>query len=335
MVQKNDRTHFIMNPGKLERRDNNLIFSKAREEGGYETPKTLPVNAFDELYLLAKVELDTEALGFLGDSNIVVHLFNHRHAHKGNFYPNTPNSVNKSGFVLLQQVRAFDTPAVRLHIAAQITRAHLSNAHANLKKYGVHGGFDLPAVLGEVETASDIQTLMGVEGSFKKRYYEAWNGIITDQRSFKFTERSKRPPADKINALISYINTRIYNICLSEIYKTELDPRIGFLHEPNYRALSLHLDLAEIFKPLIGDRLIFTLLNTKQITAKEFTTANGMVRFKPDALKTIEMKMIEAMTRPLTLGNQTTNYRQIIRREANRIKKTVVEGTPYEPYIPE
>ena len=95
----------------------------------------------------------------------------------------------------------------------------------------------------------------------------------------------KRPPADKINSFISYVNTRIYNICLSEIYKTELDPRIGFLHEPNYRALSLHLDLAEIFKPILGDTLIFNMLNKKEITAKDFQTDAGRIKFSNDAVQ--------------------------------------------------
>jgi len=202
---------------------------------------------------------------------------------------------------------------------------------ANCQKYKT--GFDVSPHIEALERSENIAQIMAAEGAFKKAYYEQWNAIISDQRSFKFTTRSKRPPADKLNSFISYVNTRIYNVCLSEIYKTELDPRIGFLHEPNYRALSLHLDLAEIFKPLLGDNLIFTMLNKKEITAKSFATDAGRIRFTNEAIQKIELKMIAKLTEQVKIGEQYLTWRQIIRREANQIKKCIVEGVAYEPFV--
>jgi len=120
---------------------------------------------------------------------------------------------------------------------------------------------------------------------------------------------------------------------LSEIYKTELDPRIGFLHEPNYRALSLHLDLAEIFKPILGDRLIFGMLNKREIAAKDFETDAGRIRFGREAVQKIELKMIEKLSSCANVAGQSLTWRQIIRREANQIKKYVCEGVPYEGLV--
>ena len=184
-----------------------------------------------------------------------------------------------------------------------------------------------------LEKAKSINEIMAVEGAFNKNYYQAWNKIIKNQRSFKFVKRTKRPPTDKLNSLISYVNTRIYNIVLSEIYKTELDPRIGFLHEPNYRSLSLHLDIAEIFKPIIGDNIIFTLLNNNEITTKDFKTDSGRIRFTNEGIKTIELKVIKKMTEQTTIGEQRLTWRQVIRREVNRIKRNIVETSEYEPFI--
>lgn len=332
-MQKNDRTHFIVSPGSLRRRDNNIVYTKYDEEGNPDgPPRPLPIHGIDELYLLAKTDLDSETLCFLSDSNIVVHVFNHRGGFRGNFFPNTPNSVNKSGYVLIRQLEAFKDAEHRLHIARQITHGHLYHAYANMQRYGVSGDLQLEPLLNEVEKSPDIAALMGIEGSFQKQYLESWNGIIKNQKSFKFTQRTRRPPTDKINLLISYLNTRIYNICLSEIYKTELDPRIGYLHEPNFRALSLHLDLAEIFKPLLGDPIIFTLLNKDMLTPKDFSTDHGIPVLKREGVKTVEMAVINKMTESVALGKQHLTWRQIIRREANRLKRCICETSEYVPY---
>ena len=329
-MQKSDRTHFILSPGRLYRQDNNIYFEKFDETGAALASKILPVNAIDEIYLLAKVQTDTYTIAFLADNNVLLHIFSPYQSFRGNFYPNTPNSVNKSGFVLLCQLRSFDDPIKRVYIAREITRAHIINDAANCKRHGVK--FDVQPHLKALDAATNVPAIMAVEGAFQKLYYEKWNEIIADQRSFKFTVRSKRPPADKINSFISYVNTRIYNICLSEIYKTELDPRIGFLHEPNYRALSLHLDLAEIFKPILGDTLIFNMLNKKEITAKDFQTDAGRIKFSNDAVQKIELKMISRLFETISLGDRELTSRQVIRREANKLKKCICEDAPYEGF---
>jgi len=330
-MQKTDRTHFLMNNGRLRRQDNNLYFDRYDDEDEVTGTKILPVNAIDEIYILGKVDIDSYTMAFIADNNILLHFFSPYQSFRGNFFPNTSNSVNKSGFVLLQQLRAFDDAKHRLYIARQITRGQMLNGAANCKRYGVD--FALDEHIGALERAGDIAQVMAAEGAFKKNYYQAWNGIIKNRRSFTFTARSKRPPTDKLNSFISYVNTRIYNVTLSEIYKTELDPRIGFLHEPNYRSLSLHLDIAEIFKPVIGDNLIFTMLNKNEITAKDFKTDSGRIRFTNDAIKKIELKMIGKLTEQITIGKQQLTWRQVIRREANRLKKTICEYSDYEPFV--
>ena len=330
-MQKSDRTHFILSAGRLRRQDNNIYFDKFDDTGALAASKILPINAIDEIYVLAKVQIDTYTMAFLADNNVLLHIFSPYQSFRGNFYPNTSNSVNKSGFVLLNQVRAFDDPLKRAYIAREITRAHILNDAANCKRYGVK--FDVSPHIGALNVAADVPAIMAVEGAFQKLYYEKWNEIIADQKSFKFTVRSKRPPADKINSFISYVNTRIYSVCLSEIYKTELDPRIGFLHEPNYRALSLHLDLAEIFKPILGDTLIFSMLNKKEITAKDFQTDAGRIKFSNDAVQKIELKMIARLGETISLGGRDLTWRQVIRREANQIKKCICEDAPYEGLV--
>lgn len=330
-MQKRDRTHFLISNGRLRRQDNNLYFDRYDEDGNVLNTKILPINAIDEIYILSKVDIDSYTISFIANNNILLHFFSAYGSFRGNFFPNTSNSVNKSGFVLLQQLRAFDDFKHRLYIAKEITRGHILNGSNNCKRYGVD--FDYEPFIKALNEADSINEIMVAEGAFKKNYYQTWNKIIKDQRSFKFTKRSKRPPVDKINSFISYMNTRIYNIVLSEIYKTELDPRIGFLHEPNYRSLSLHLDIAEIFKPIIGDNLIFVMLNKKEITSKDFLTNAGRIRFSNEAIKKIELRVIQKMTEQISINKQKLTWRQVIRREINHIKRTICEYAPYEAFV--
>ena len=330
MIQKSDRSHFLMINGRLKREDNNLRFFKYDENDNVIDSKPLKINAIDEIYILGKIDLDSYTMAFIADNNILLHIFSPFQSFRGNFFPSTSNSVNKSGFVLLHQLRAFDDPKHRLYLAKQITKGHFINGANNCKKYSVE--FDTDKYLANLDKATTINEIMASEGAFNKNYFQAWNSIIKNQRSFKFIKRSKRPPTDKINCLISYVNTRIYNIVLSEIYKTELDPRIGFLHEPNYKALSLHLDIAEIFKPIIGDNIIFTMLNQQEITAKDFKTDNGRIRFTNEAIKKIELKIITKMTEQTTLTTQRLTWRQVIRREVNQIKRSVCETSEYQAF---
>ncbi len=204
-MQKTDRTHFLMSNGRLRRQDNNLYFDRYDEDGDVVGTKILPINALDEIYILAKVDIDSYSIAFIADQNILLHFFSPFQSFRGNLFPSTSNSVNKSGFVLLQQVRVFDDVKHRLYIAKQITKGQILNGAANCKRYGVE--FNLDVYLEGLEKAKDIGQVMASEGAFKKNYYQAWNHIISNKRSFKFTSRSKRPPIDKLNSFISYSYT--------------------------------------------------------------------------------------------------------------------------------
>lgn len=156
-------------------------------------PKALPINAIDELYITANIETDTNTLCFLADNNTLVHLFTHTGTHRGNIYPNTPNAVNKSGFVLLQQLRAFDHARTQaIHRQANHKRTHQSRYQKPTKIQSRHLSFCRLLEAG-VDAASSIDALMGVEVELKRGYYEVVESNRQKPKSFKFTERSKRP----------------------------------------------------------------------------------------------------------------------------------------------
>ena len=137
----------------------------------------------------------------------------------------------------------------------------------------------------QIAKAGSIQELMGYEGNIRKTYYSAWTKIIDQE--IEFEKRVKNPPDNMINTLISFVNTLIYTKVLGEIYQTQLNPTISYLHEPGDRRFSLSLDIAEIFKPILGDRLIFSLLNRNQITQKSFTKGLNYLHLTKEASKII------------------------------------------------
>ena len=166
---------------------------------------------------------------------------------------------------------------------------------------------------------SDINTLRGFEGKMRVTYYQAWNHILAD--GWTFDRRVKRPPSNEINALISFGNSHLYTVCLSEIYRTQLTPTISYLHEPGARRYSLSLDLSEIFKPLIVDRAIFRLINTGQIKKSHFDkTLNGC--YLNDAGRKLFIAALEerlGATIHHRRLNRSVSYRHLIRLECYKL----------------
>ena len=137
-----------------------------------------------------------------------------------------------------------------------------------------------------------------------------------------------------INTLISFVNSLIYTRVLSEIYKTQLNPTISFLHEPGVRRFSLCLDIAELFKPLIGDRIIFSLLNRKQITEKSFTRELNYLHLTKEASKLIARAMDERFE--TTIMHQSldrkVSYQYLMRLECYKLMKHIIGDKDYEGF---
>jgi CRISPR-associated endonuclease Cas1 len=119
-----------------------------------------------------------------------------------------------------------------------------------------------------IPSARDTMELMALEGRIRESYYQSFNVILNLPEPFQ--RRERRPPTNPINALISFGNSLLYATTLSEIYRTQLNPTVSFLHEPSARRYSLSLDLSEIFKPIIVDRTIFKVVNERMIQMDDF-----------------------------------------------------------------
>ena len=142
------------------------------------------------------------------------------------------------------------------------------------------------------------------------------------------------PPDNMINSLISFVNSLIYSKTLTEIYHTQLNPTISYLHEPGSRRYSLCLDLSEIFKPLIGDRLIFSLLNKNQITENSFTWELNFLHLKKEASQLIVNELEKKLQATIMHKDlhRKVSYQYLIRLEAYKLIKHLIEEKEYEGF---
>lgn len=134
--------------------------------------------------------------------------------------------------------------------------------------------------------------------------------------------------------LISFVNSLIYSKVLSEIYKTQLNPTISYLHEPGVRRFSLCLDISEVFKPLIGDRLIFSLLNRRQITEDSFTKELNFLHLKKESSRLIAQELEKSLKKTIMhkeLGRQVS-YQYLMRLEAYKLIKHLIGEKQYEGF---
>ena len=173
---------------------------------------------------------------------------------------------------------------------------------------------------------------MGIEGNIRKKYYEAWSVIINQE--IEFEKRVMHPPDNMINSLISFVNSLIYSKTLTEIYHTQLNPTISYLHEPGSRRYSLCLDLSEIFKPLIGDRLIFSLLNKNQITENSFTRELNFLNLKKEASQLIVNELEKKLQATIMHKDlhRKVSYQYLIRLEAYKLIKHLIGEKEYEGF---
>ena len=325
-------TIYIFSSGKLSRKDNTLFVEK--DDG---TKKFLPVEHVKEIFSFGEIAFNTAALNFLSQKNIIFHYFNYYGYYAGSFYP---REHYNSGFMILRQSQTYSDDEKRLHLAKSFIEGAGANVLKILKYYNRREKdvsmqiSEIEMLLETLESQRSVNEAMAIEGQIKQTHYQAFNTII-DNPEFKFSQRTRRPPKDYINALISFANSIIYTAVLSEIYMTHLDPRIGFLHSTNFRRFSLNLDIAEIFKPVIGDRTIFSVLNRKVITEKDFDSSlNGITLNNSGRRKFLE-QLEERMKQTIkhTSLKKEVSYRRLIRIELYKLEKHLMEEKEYKPFV--
>ncbi|WP_299459313.1 type I-B CRISPR-associated endonuclease Cas1b [uncultured Microscilla sp.] len=328
------KSYYLFNAGRLEREDNTLKFTIRDKEGEPLKTRFLPVEGVKVLYMLGSLDANSALYNFLGKHQVTVHFFDYYGHYTGSFMP---RDYLLAGQVQINQTNHYQQSHKRMLLASRFVEGAAANILRNLRQYQSKGrqvGKHIATInqlIQQALIAKDVPTLMGIEGNIRKAYYAAFDEILLH---FKMGNRSKQPPLNEVNALVSFGNMMCYALCLDMIYHTQLNPTISFLHEPGTRRYSLALDLAEIFKPILVDRLIFNVLNLKKIQTKDFDLQVNKCLLKEAGKKIFVNAWDERLKKTIahrTLKKQVS-YGQLVKLECYKIAKHVLNMDDYKPF---
>lgn len=316
-------TLFIAREAQLKQHENTLQIKVG------EKVRSLPIEKLSHVVLLAESRLNSRLLGLCGKYGVRLSIFDYYGYFKGAF---EPYEHNPAGKVKLKQAALLLNDTQRLSVAREVLRAAAHNRIANLKYYQYRGNEALKPIIQNLQThltklssATDTSTLMGIEGNLHQEYYAAWAFIHAD---LAFGKRVRRPPNNPINCLISFLNQLVYTVVRHEISKTHLEETFSVLHAPGYGRASLSLDLAEPFKPVLTDMLIFRLVQRRMLDASWFDQQEGVCLLTETGRKNVA----EQFALRLEEDYQGHSLRYWIYKEALMLEREVLGVSEYEAF---
>lgn len=323
-----NKDFYIFNNGRMRRKNNTFYFIDEEDN-----KRSLPIHQIENIYVFGAVDFNTSFLQLLSQHNVRIHIYNYYGFYTGTYYP---RSKKVSGYTVVNQSQHYLDNEKREYLAKQFVKSATFHMLRNLRSYRkypeVKGIMDQIQhnilLLDHMERASEI---MGLEGKIRQLYYSAFNYFLPED--FAFDDRTKRPPKDPLNTLISFGNSICYTAVLTEIYKTHLDPTVSFLHEPSTKRFSLSLDIAEIFKPLLVDPVIFKLLNRRQIKLSNFKFMDEMVLLNETGKKKFIQEWVDKLATTVRHRKLKRNvsYKYFIRLECYKLIKHFIGDQTYQP----
>lgn len=324
-----DRNYHVFSDGRLERQNDTVRLVTEDDK------KYLPVEKAEAIYLHGQVEYNTRLVSFLNTHGVAVHVFGWNDYYSGSIMPKRGQT---SGRTLVEQVRAYDEAERRVDLAKLFVEGSIHNMRANVSYYD-NRDYDFADSLAQLEdarerlaAADDVDETMGVEATARRAYYSTFDEILPD--GFVFDGRRYNPPDNETNSLISFGNALVYSNVVSAIRATALDPAVSFLHEPGERRYSLALDIADLFKPLLADRVIFRLLNRGQLSTDDFETDLNSCLLTEHGRETFSKEFEETLEKTIDHPelDRKVSYQYLLRLEAYKLKKHLLTGEPYKPF---
>lgn len=303
-------TLYVMTPDAYLHLDNDTL----RIDVDHQKKMQVPLHHLGAVVTFGNVMVSPSAMHRCADSGIALVLLDHN----GRFKARLEGAV--SGNILLRQAqhRAAGDKAFALDMARSVIAGKLRNARQVLQR-GAREADDagdgrslneaaesLARSIRNLPHAPDLDKLRGIEGDAAKAYFSALPQMLrkSARQSFAMDGRSRRPPRDRFNALISFLYSMVMNDCRSALESVGLDPQLGFLHAVRPGRAALALDLMEEFRAILADRLALTLINRGQLAVGDFMEREGgAVSLDGDARKTVvvayQERKQEEITHPL------------------------------------
>jgi len=254
----------------------------------------LPIHTLAGIVCFGQVSCSPPLLGLCGERGVHVSFL----SEWGKFLARVTGPVSGNVLLRREQVRRSEVPANACELARSFVLGKLANSRTVLQRAQRDHG-PAPAIARAVDAiadvirraqrAADTDTLRGLEGEAANAYFDAFDDMVLAQKdAFAMKTRSRRPPLDPLNALLSFLYTILAHDCESALESVGLDPQIGFLHALRPGRPSLALDLMEEFRAILADRVALSLINLGQIDGKGFTTTeSGAVVMDSATRKTV------------------------------------------------
>lgn len=310
----------ILSDGILKQKDFTLAFESDEGES------SIPVQTVDCINVYSNVVFDSGFLKKAANKGIYINVFDEHDSMMGHFLPSTPLKAPRLTF---EQLTAYYDPPHRMELARSIVLAGLHNLRLNVRYHCKQYSDETPTyeialnklndLQKQIKICTDHTTLMLLEASVRSVYYACFDGFLRAE-GFLFEKRSRRPPENEINAVLSFGNTVLYNWFACRINRSALDIRIAFLHATNQRKESLNLDLADIFKPFLVDRVALALINRRALQKKHFIwTENGGVYLSREGKRIFLEAFYNKMEESVTVKKKSMRYHEIMSEEVFKL----------------
>ena len=260
----------------------------------------LPVHMLEHVVCLGRVMMSPALMGHCAASGICVSFL----SANGRFLARVEGPVSGNVLLRREQYRRSDDAAGAAAVVRNLLIGKVHNQRAVVSRARRDHGDKLPGqALAALEDAQQqlgriitrllhettIERLRGLEGEAAQRYFAVFNHLIrVPVPALRFNGRSRRPPRDPVNALLSFLYTLLTHDCRGALESVGLDPAVGFLHRDRPGRPSLALDLLEELRPMLADRLALSLINRQQVGERDFVQMDsGAVQMREDARKTV------------------------------------------------
>jgi CRISPR-associated protein Cas1 len=301
----------------------------------YGTPRIIPVERIDAILCFTHVNFNSSLVHFLAEKAIPVHFFNYYGSYTSSLIHEAPN---ENGKVLVAQVQSYQETSKRVELSRRIIKGAIHNMNRLIAYYQSRNQelplqtMDLKRLERQLDFMTSIEGIMGVEGQVRAGFYQELDKIL--MANLRILERTYHPPRNPANALLSFLNSLLYAQVMQEIIKTPLNPTIGVLHEAGRQRYPLVYDLTEIFRPLVSEQLLVSLIRKRIVKEEDFEESlNGALLTKDGRYKVarvFEQRLRTTIQHPTLKRN--VSYRTLIRLEAYKIIKHLLNQQEYEPF---
>lgn len=304
-----------------------------------ETIRDIPIIHVDQIVICGNVSLTTPAMQWLMNERVPVVFLSKYGRYQGALIP----ALSKNSLLRVAQHKAAADERFALDVARRIVRGKLVNMRVTVLRRARRRKKDeklsqtaarLSTAIKAVDSAGSLDELLGIEGSGTQAYFEVFGSFLKEEMGFSFERRTRRPPTDPINALLSFAYTLLVSDMVSAIQTVGLDPYVGFYHQLRYGRPCLALDLMEEFRPTVADSVVLSLVNNGVVKQDDFYQASGGWFLKEAARKRFyaeyERRKSEKITHPVF--GYKISFRQAMELQARILAKAIIgEIDRYEP----